>query len=276
MDSPGKALLKWAEPNAEAWGNITKPWGNYLLNEKSATPSTPSTSSLRRHAKRTLRGKSPSSKSKSKSTRKTPKTPQPSPWSSVPSTGSRILSKFKTPNIRERRDLLEHFPIDLLRIGGSDDTFAIVWNEKLLNKWKKDRPESYNEHVEYEFYTEYRLVHTLRQHKDMFDILPAKRSDEIVRIRYHAPRPPSPPPIRLGRRDEIYKHFPVIVDKREGRPGESTFAIIIRTDYMRSHSREDVARMTADLMRSLHASKFWKVLPAVSKEELCRIEMSHA
>jgi hypothetical protein len=270
MESPGSMLKKWLGPDDEMWGNMTKPWGNMLPTP--STPSTPSTSSLRRHAKRTLRR----GKASSSSTRKTAR---PSPWSSVPSTGSRILSKFKTPSIRERRDLLEHFPIDFLRIKDADETYAIVWNEKLLKQWKNERPASYNEHVEYEFYTEYRLVHTLRQHKDMFEILAPKRSDEIIRIRYHAPRPPSPPPIRLVKRKDIWENFPVLVDKREGRSGEATFAVIIRSDYMRSHSREDVARMTADLMRSLHASKFWKVLPpgpGAKDGDLCWIEMTHA
>lgn len=269
MESPGKALLKWAGPDAEMWGNISKPWENVI--EKPATPSTPSTSELRKQAKKTLRHRG---KSNSKRTRKTPR---PSPWSSVRSTGSRILSKFKTPRIRERHDLLQHFPIDFLRISGSDDTFAIVWNDKILKEWKQKRSASYNEYVEYEFYTEYRLVHTLRQHKDMFEIMAPKRSDEIIRIRYHAPRPPSPPPIRLVKRKDIWEKFPgVIVDQREGRPGEATFGVIITRKYLGSHTADQTAHLTADLMRSLHASKYWKVLPPVNADELCRIEMSHA
>jgi hypothetical protein len=110
----------------------------------------------------------------------------------------------------------------------------------------------------------------------MFEILAPKRGDEIVRIRFHRPRTPSPPPVRLVRRDDIYKNFPVIVDKREGRPGESTFGIVIRGDFKRKHNSDEIARMTADLMRSLYASKYWKVLSPELDDELCRIEMTHA
>jgi hypothetical protein len=167
--------------------------------------------------------------------------------------------------------LLEHFPVDLLRVRDSD-IIAIVWNKKLLNQWETERPESYNEHMEYEKYTEYRLVHTLRQHKDLFDIMAPKRDDEIIRMRFH---PPRTPPVHLVRRDDIYKKFPVIVDRREGRHGEATFGIMIRGDYKRKHNREEIAGMTSDLMRSLRASRSWKVLPAEHDDEICRIEMSH-
>lgn len=265
MSSPGKTLRNWLAGD-ETMKKLMKgemAWGNIIESPK------------RRSATRRRSKSSP----KSASTRKTPsrtppapKAPHPSPWSSVQSTGSRILSKFETPRIRDPRDLLEHFPIDLLRVRDSD-IIAVIWNEKLLRQWKNERPSSYNEHLEYEMYTEYRLVHTLRQHKELFEILAPKRDDEIVRIRFHRPRTP---PVRLARREDIYKQFPVIVDRRDGRPGEATFGIMIRGDFKRSHSRDEVAHMTADLMRSLYASKYWKVLPAESDDEICRIEMSHA
>ena len=265
MNSPGKQLRNWLSGD-ETMQKLMKgevAWGNLLA----SPPASP---------KKTRRSKS---SAKSASTRKTPsrtppvpKGPHPSPWSSLPSTGSRILEKFETPRIRDPRDLLEHFPIDLLRVRDSDIT-AIVWNEKLLQQWRNERPTSYNEHFEYELYTEYRLVHTLRQHKDLFEILAPKRNDEIVRIRFHRPRTP---PARLVRREDIYKQFPVIVDRRDGRPGEATFGIMIRGDFKRKHDRDQIARMTADLMRSLYASKYWKVLPAERDDEICRIEMSHA
>jgi hypothetical protein len=264
MSSPGKALRNWLAGDETmkklmegkvAWGDIIE------------SPSKRGASRRRKSSAKTASTRKTPSRSPS-----TPKAPHPSPWSSVPSTGSRILSKFETPRIRDPRDLLEHFPIDLLRVRDSD-IIAIVWNDKLLKQWKNERPSSYNEHLEYEMYTEYRLVHTLRQHKELFEILAPKRNDEIVRIRFNRPRTP---PVRLVRREDIYKQFPVIVDRRDGRPGESTFAIMIRGDFKRSHSRDEVARMTADLMRSLYASKYWKVLPAEHDDEICRIEMSHA
>lgn len=271
LGSAGKTLRKWLaatgnESNDEMkklmegkmeWGNLVDPRRRRSTLKSSASKSS---------------GSSTASKRSSASTRKMPKAPHPSPWSSLPSTGSRILSKFETPRIHDPRDLLKHFPIDLLRIRDSD-IIAIVWNKELLAKWKNERPSSYNEHLEYEMYTEYRLVHTLRQHKELFEIMAPKRSDEIVRIRFNRPRTP---PARLVRREDIYKAFPVIVDKREGKPGEATFGIIIRGDYKRSHTRDEVARMTADLMLSLNTSKYWKVLPAVLEDEICRIEMSHA
>jgi hypothetical protein len=265
MNSPGKQLRNWLagdETMQKLMAGEVK-WGNLL-----ASP--PKRGSTRRRSKSSP--KSASTRKTPSRTPPTPKAPHPSPWSSVPSTGSRILSKFETPRIREPRDLLEHFPVDLLRVRDSD-IIAVVWNDKLLKQWKNERPSSYNEHLEYEMYTEYRLVHTLRQHKELFEILAPKRDDEIVRIRFHHPRTP---PVRLARRDDIYKQFPVIVDRREGRKGESTFGIIIRGDFKRRHDRDQIARMTADLMRSLYASKSWKVLPAESDDEICRIEMSHA
>jgi hypothetical protein len=264
MSSPGKALRNWFESD-ETMKKLMEgklAWGNILESPK---------------RKATRRKSSP----KSASTRKTPsrsaatpKAPHPTPWSSLPSTSTRILSQFETPRIHDPRDLLEHFPIDLLRVRDSD-VIAIVWNNKLLKQWKNERPTSYNEHMEYEMYTEYRLVHTLRQHKDLFEILAPKRDDEIVRIRFHRPRTP---PVRLVRPEDIYKQFPgVIVDRnRDGRQGKDTRGIIIRGDFKRRHSRDEIARMTADLMRSLYASKYWKVLPAERDDEICRIEMSHA
>lgn len=274
MSSPGKALRNFLEGD-ETMQKLMKgevAWGNLL--ESRPTKRRGST-------QRRSKSKSKSS-AKSASTRKTPsrspatpKAPPPtsqSTMSSLPSTGSRILHKFETPRIHDPRDLLEHFPIDLLRIRDSD-IIAIAWNNKLFNKWEAERPESYNEHMEYEKYTEYRLIHTLRQHKDLFEILAPKRSDEIVRIRFHRPRTP---PVRLVRRDDIYKHFPVIVDRRDGRPGEATFGIMLRGDFKRKHDRDQIARTTADLMRSLYSSRSWKVLPAELDDEICRIEMSHA
>jgi hypothetical protein len=268
MNSPGKALRNWLDGDETMQKLIAGElaWGNII----DSPP--PKRAATRRNSTKSKRSSSASTRKTPSHSLKTPVAPPPSPWSAVPSTGSRILSKFETPRIRDPRDLLEHFPIDLLNIRDSD-VIAIVWNNKLLKQWKNERPSSYNEHLEYEMYTEYRLVHTLRQHKELFEILAPKRDDEIVRIRFHRPRSP---PVRLVRREDIYKQFPVIVDRREGRPGEATFGIILRGDFKRGHSHEQVARMTADLMRALHASKFWKVLPAERDDEISRIEMAHA
>lgn len=270
MASPGKQLRNWIAADETMQklmeGNIA--WANVL-------PSPP----RRRSTRRKSSPKSATRKTPSRSPA-TPKAPRPSPWSSLPSTTSRILDKFETPNIRDPRDLLKHFAINIEPIRDSD-VLALVWNERLLEQWKNERPTSYNEHFEFEKYTEFRLIHTLRKHKDLFEILAPKRGDEIVRIRVHRPRTPSPSPVRLVRREDINKHFPVIVDKlivdkREGRADEDTYGIIIRGDFKKRHSRDEVARMTADLMRSLHASKYWKVIPPVRNDELCRIEMKHA
>lgn len=265
MNSPGKMLQKWfgEDSNFQKMQKGEVAWGNLLA----------SSSRKRRHA-------TAKRKSLSRSTRKTPRTPptpkapHPSPWSSLPSTSTRILENYKTPRVRDPRDLLKHFPIDLLRDRDSD-VMSVVWNKKLLNQWKDEHPTSFNEYLEYEMYTEFRLVHTLRQHKDLFEIM-APHGDEIVRIRFRAPKAPSPPPVRLLRREDIYKNFPVIVDRREGRPGEATFGIVLRGDFKRAHSVDQVAHMTGNLMRALQASKYWKVLPAVRDDEICRIEMSHA
>lgn len=267
MDSPGKQIRNWW-----AADNIMQKLNEGKLDWANLLESPPKHKNTRR------RKSSP----KSATTRKTPsrspatpKAPHPSPWSTLPSTSTRIMDQFETPRIRDPRDLLDHFPIDISRVRDSD-ILALVWNEKLVDKWRNERPASYNEHMEYEKYVEYRLIHTLRQHRDLFEILAPKRNDEIVRIRFHRPRTPSPPPVRLMRREDIYKNFPVIVDKREGRPGEATFAIILRGDFKRRHSRDEIARTIADLMRSLHASKYWKVLSAERDDEICRIEMKHA
>lgn len=265
MASPGQQLRNWIAADETMKG---------LMEGKIAWANLLESPPKRRNTRRKSSSKSATTRKTPSRSPATPKAPHPSPWSTLPSTSTRILSKFETPRIRDPRDLLDHFPIDILRIRDSD-ILALVWNEELLDKWKNERPTSYNEHMEYEKYTEFRLVHTLRQYKDLFEILAPKRGDEIVRIRFHRPRTPSPPPVRLIRRDDIYKNFPVIVDKREGRPGEATFGIIIRSDFKKKHSRDEVARMTADLMRSLYASKYWKVLPAERDDEICRIEMSH-
>lgn len=266
MSSPGKLLRNWFETDETMKklmeGKIA--WGNIIESPK------------RKATRRKSSSKSASTRKTPSRSPPTPKAPHPTPWSSLsstPSTGSRILSQFETPRIIEPRDLLEHFPIDLLRARDSD-VIAIVWNDKLLKEWKNKYPTSYNEHLEYEMYTEYRLVHTLRQHKDLFEILAPKRDDEIVRIRFHRQRTP---PFRLNHPEDIYKQFPgVIVDRRrDGRPGKDTRGIIIRGDFKRKHDRDQIARMTADLMRSLYASKSWKVLPAERDDEICRIEMSH-
>lgn len=181
------------------------------------------------------------------------------------------MEGFHTPDLHLRKGIYDNFPVIVneLRSG----VYEIKWNNKLLKEWRASKPESWDEYQEYEAWTEFRLLHSLRRHARIYELLPAEKEDQIVlfKMRGEAPMYRGP---RLLRLNDIKEHFPVVWHKVEGRAGESSYAIELRGDFQRRVGAAEVERATSALLDALRHSPAWKVLPPVGKE-VCIIEMKH-
>jgi hypothetical protein len=144
--------------------------------------------------------------------------------------------------------------------------------------------------MEYELFSELRLIHALRKHARQYALHEPRSKDEIVVIEVlgaaaptgatgaagatasaAAPRVPV-----LRKLNDITTHFPGVVvwAKVDGRKGESTYALKVRNDFTKKVDRKIANRVLRDLEDALRASRFWTVLDA-DKGEWLRLEMSH-
>lgn len=238
------------------------------------------------------REESPSSKYKHKSrspaSRSPPKVRAPpgSPASPAYEPINDVFEGYKTPDLRMRKFIWESFPVDLEPIATRDRTekYAVKWNRPRLEEWRSSRTESFEEAMEYELFSELRLIHALRKHARQYALHEPRSKDEIVVVEVLGAAAPSgatasaaaPRVPVLRKLNDITTHFPGVVvwAKVDGRKGESTYALKVRNDFTKKVDRKIANRVLGDLEAALRTSRFWTVLDA-DKGEWLRLEMSH-
>ena len=201
------------------------------------------------------------------------------------------LANYKVPDLAMRKGIWTHFPVIVNEIGAN--LYEVVWHQANLKEWRAARPATWDEWMEYEAYTEIRLLHALRAHGDRYEILPPMTPLQILTFRQRgvaaegaaagAGAAAAPAPAAAARRNvpvlrrlnDIKEHFPILWDKVPGRAGETTYKIQIRGDFQRKNPPAAVEATRTALIAALVASAAWKVLPAGQAAEVCRIEMKH-
>jgi hypothetical protein len=211
--------------------------------------------------------------------------------SSRNSSPNSIFENFSTPDLRLKKFIWEHFPVVLEEITtrNGSEKYAVKWHRKNLEEWRSSRTTSWDEAMEYQLFSQVRLLHALRKHPHLYKLHPPRNTGEIVIIEMigDAKRPHSPPragtgaaaaPVPVLRKlNDITTFFPgVVVWKRvEGRAGESTYALTIRGDFMKRTDDKTARVVLRDLEAALRASRFWSVLAPADRGEFLRLEMRH-
>jgi hypothetical protein len=208
-----------------------------------------------------------------------------------------VFENYETPRLSDKRFIWENFPVVLEHISTTNGTekYAIKWHLKNLKEWRDTRTKSYEEAMEYQLFSELRLIHSLRKHPHLYVLHEPRTKDEIVvvemigaakapiDVEYDAVGAPRTKVARkepeipvLRKLNDITTYFPGVVvwGKVDGRKGESTYALSIRGDFMKKMDRKLANRILDDLEIALRASRFWTVLPPARGEYL-RIEMRH-
>lgn len=267
------------DPLFEAMNRGNVLWGNLMANENA---------------------KAPAKKAASRSSSRKSSAKAAASWESP-------LEDFRIPDLRQLHNISKHFPVVYTEIvqggagGNGKVRYALSWHKARLEEWRRDKPKSYDEWMEYQAYMEYRLLHSLRAHSALYTLELPRSADEIAVIAVEpgmaprrrsrsparargsaaaAPRAPSPPrapgvPV-LKKLNDITTHFPGVVVWKQvaGRAGESTYALTVRNDFAARGTAISRAATLNSLMAALRASRFWNVLPGVGKE-FARLEMRH-
>jgi hypothetical protein len=246
--SPNKfSLFFKQDPLLKAMNEGKILWGDLMMNEDKKRTKTRSAS----------KSKSANSSSKVKSI--------------SPHWEEDVMEGFRTPDLRLRKGIYEHFPVIVNEV--RPGVFEVKWNNKILKEWRQVRPESWDEYQEYEAWTEFRLLHSLRRHDRIYELMPAEKDDQIVLFKMRGEATAYKGP-RLMRLNDIKEHFPVVWHKVDGRISETTYAIELRGDFKRRAHPTEINATQKALLNALNHSPAWKVLPAVGSE-VAQIEMKH-
>jgi len=210
-----------------------------------------------------------------------------------------VFENFSTPDLRLKKFIWEHFPVVLEEITGRNgvEKYAVKWHRKNLEEWRSSRTTSWDEAMEYELFSELRLLHSLRKHPHLYKLHAPRSKDEILVIEMIGPavkRARSPARAGAGtagaaapaaahrgpelkKLNDITTFFPgmVVWKKVDGRKGESTYALTIRSDFQKRTDAKTARLALGDLEAALRASRFWHVLAPADKSEFLRLEMRH-
>lgn len=266
--SPPRAASDWFgfDPIVEAMARGDLKWSDLIMDVD---------------PKYKYKSRSPASKSPPR-----PRAPAGSPVSAPYSPFDDVFEGFKTPDLRLRKFIYETFPVVLEEIPSRNGTekYAVKWHRKNLEEWRSTRTESFEEAMEYQLFSELRLIHSLRQHPRLYALHEPRTKDEIIVIEMLGPaRAPARAPAakafagpELRKLNDITTHFPgtVVWSKVEGRKGESTYAFTIRGDFERKHKGAAAREILARLEAAMGASRFWTVI-APARGEFLRVEMRH-
>ena len=215
--------------------------------------------------------------------------PPPSPVKPKSPTIENIaLKNWSMPNLTMRKGIWEHFPVTLVPLEEHDGTerYAIEWHRKHLRDWASAHSASEAKQMEYQAYTEFRLLHALEAHPHKYTVEFPRKKDQIAVIAMVHGGPKAAPraapsakvsgPV-LRKLNDIKEHFPVVWHAVPGKPGKSTYALELFGKKLREMStavgRNISGEVTAQHMAALRASDAWHVLPSGGKE-LCRLEMA--
>lgn len=181
------------------------------------------------------------------------------------------------PNVHLRKDVWQSFPVHLIPLGrnpNGDERHAIVWNRKRLSEWRATHPPS--EWMDYEVNQTAQLMAALSQ-STMWAIEQSSQYEHICVVRMcssKTTRPTdvyirSPIPV-LTRLNDIKAFFPVVW--HEDPNNAKTYSIELHKTKLKALSPSRKQEMVDSLCRALYASTAWKVLPPMSKNEMCRIQ----
>lgn len=199
--------------------------------------------------------------------------PTLSPWSIE----DEALEDYVTPRLGHLEDLRRHFPIDIVKVPRRDNAYAVRFNRDALMEMRNAANISWDAAMEYEAFQEYRLLHALRAHADLFRLEKPSSKDDVVIVHLIEKPAPAMRVPELRRLSDIKDKYPGVVvwRKVEGRKGESTYALEVMRTFERSNPPHVVDRVLHELKMALETSKFWHVLPAHDRSEWVRLEMRH-
>jgi len=97
---------------------------------------------------------------------------------------SEILEDYKVPNLKQRKDIWETFPVVLKKLPTTDgvDRYEVLWHNKNLSEWQKSRPDSWDEYMEYSKWCEVRLRYALKKHPRLYKVLPERDPSQLFII----------------------------------------------------------------------------------------------
>jgi hypothetical protein len=223
---------------------------------------------------------------------------------------------FEFPELRLRKDIWEHFPVTVNPLGrGSDgaERHAIVWHRKNYEEWRNTRTVDYDEAMDYEEITLFRLFKCITVSK-YWTVEDATADGQIAILRMNyvpkeevaeeepvavtvaeddsvdawtvipvvakvAPSAPVKPRAPLFTRlNDIKEHFPVVWHKVEDvHTRTAVYALEIFGKKLIEMSRAAGKDVRGDvegrLMSALRASPAWRVLKSEGRE-FCRLEMA--
>lgn len=197
-----------------------------------------------------------------------------------------VFNDFVTPDLRQRKFIYENFPVVLEEIKSANgaEKYAVKWHRKNLEEWRDTRTSSFAEAMDYMLISELRLLHSLRKYPHLYVIHEPRSADElfVVEMIGDAKRAAAGAgaatagPV-LKKLNDITTHFPGVAvwSKVEGKKGESTYALVIRNDFLKKNEKKIAELVLNNLEAALRASRFWHVLPAAARGEFLRLEMRH-
>jgi len=94
-----------------------------------------------------------------------------------------MLEDFKVPDLRLRKDIYTRFPVVLRDFSSGDgvERYAIEWDSRKYETARQSA-DSKDEYDDFDFYTVWRLIYSLRLKHDLYTIEPPRNSKEICVI----------------------------------------------------------------------------------------------
>jgi len=151
--------------------------------------------------------------------------PEPKPELIEPDWEADVLAGWSAPNLGLRKNLWEHFPIDVLlkdtdatarhRGGvGSRARYIVRWNEAKLEEWRHTHPNSWDEYQEYEAWCRFRLADALATYCDKYTVEESLEhlGDGSICVLSMAAEPPRI--VRTGPRAlDVLRKYPISWDR---------------------------------------------------------------
>lgn len=95
-----------------------------------------------------------------------------------------ILEDYKVPDLKLRKGIWENFPVALVPLNDKDgvDRYGVAWHNANLKAWRNTKPESWEEWMNYQHWSEVRLLYALRKHAKQYKLLPARNPSQLFVI----------------------------------------------------------------------------------------------
>ena len=185
-----------------------------------------------------------------------------------------VMSGWAMPNINLRKAIWENFPVSLLPVDSIDgtDRYSVVWHRKNFTEWRNTKPESWDEHQDYDIFCERRLALTLAAHAHKYAVEPARHRDEICVIAMvHSEAAESERPARVATESAAAAERPVAAAPTGPRVTLNNINTLFPVNYKREGQRVDFewhnkklaatgvskAVMLNNLLEALNSSNSW-------------------